>query len=59
MYPHHALDVLWESGREHKRLPVRCLRHALLLDDAPDLRLESHVQHAVSLSENNRVRVSM
>mmetsp|Transcript_5820 Transcript_5820/g.14314 ORF Transcript_5820/g.14314 Transcript_5820/m.14314 type:complete len:444 (-) Transcript_5820:47-1378(-) len=44
-----ALDGGREGGREHERLAVAA--HVLLLDDAPDLRLESHVEHAIRLVE--------
>ena len=45
-----ALYLLRKGGREHERLALP--RHALLLDDAADLRLEAHVQHAVGLVQH-------
>jgi hypothetical protein len=46
------LDVAGEGGREHERLAVSDLGHVLSLDNAANLRLETHVQHAISLVEN-------
>lgn len=46
------LDVAGEGGTEHERLALRDTGHVLALDDAADLRLESHVEHAVSLVED-------
>lgn len=52
------LDVTGESGREHEGLAVVDLGHILTLDDTTDLRLETHVQHAVSLIKNQVLDVS-
>jgi hypothetical protein len=46
------LDGRRERRREHEGLTFARLRHRLLLDDAPDLQLEAHVQHAVGLVEH-------
>ena len=35
---------------------VAAVRHALALDDAADLRLEAHVEHAVGLVEHQKCR---
>ena len=37
-----------ESGREHDSLSLSNWRHAALVNDCPDLRFKSHVQHPVS-----------
>ena len=50
--PGEHLDVAGERGREHERLTTMGLGHVLLLDDAADLGLETHVQHAVGLVEH-------
>ena len=47
----HTLDLLREGCREHERLALGSLGHTLLLYDASDLRLESHVEHPVGLVE--------
>ena len=46
------LDVAGEGGREHESLAVLNRRHVLTLDNAANLRLETHVQHAISLIED-------
>ena len=46
------LDVAGEGGTEHERLAVRDAGHVLALDDATDLGLETHVEHAVGLVED-------
>eukprot|EP00968_Pinguiococcus_pyrenoidosus_P011761 scaffold977_cov253-Pinguiococcus_pyrenoidosus.AAC.22 len=46
------LNLSRKSGTEHECLAIRGPRHVLLFHDAPDLRLEAHVQHAVGLVEN-------
>uniref|UniRef100_A0A8W7PSX2 Uncharacterized protein n=1 Tax=Anopheles coluzzii TaxID=1518534 RepID=A0A8W7PSX2_ANOCL len=51
------LDRLREGGGEHERLPFARHRHAALLDDAPDLRLEAHVQHAVGFVQHQEADV--
>jgi len=49
--PGKPLNLLWERGRKHQRLPsVRAWRrHVVLLYNPTNLRLEPHVKHAVSL----------
>lgn len=49
------LDLLGEGSTEQQGLPVAAARHVLSLYDAPDLRFESHVQHAVSLIQSQIV----
>jgi len=39
--------TLGERGRKEQRLPLPRARHVLPLDDAPDLGLKPHVEHAV------------
>jgi hypothetical protein len=46
------LDVAGEGGREHESLAVGDLRHILTLDNTANLRLETHVQHAIGLIKN-------
>jgi hypothetical protein len=46
------LNVAGESGREHECLAGSGRRHVLALNNAANLRLETHVQHAVSLVKN-------
>lgn len=46
------LDITRESGREHECLALVNGRHVLTLDNAANLGLETHVQHAISLIEN-------
>jgi hypothetical protein len=46
------LNVTGEGGREHESLAASGRGHVLTLNDAADLGLETHVQHAVSLVEN-------
>lgn len=46
------LDLFRERGREHERLAIARLRHRVLLDDAPDLRLETHVEHSVGFVQH-------
>ena len=43
-YIRELLNILRPSGREHQRLTIR----ADLADDFTDLRLETHVKHAIS-----------
>lgn len=51
------LDVPREGGGEHERLTLVNAGHVLLLDDPTNLGLETHVQHAVSLIENEEANV--
>ena len=46
------LNLFGEGGGEHERLAIARLGHRVLLDDATDLWLEPHVQHAVSLVQD-------
>ena len=46
------LNVAWEGGTEHKGLSVLDVWHILTLDNAANLWLETHVQHAISLIED-------
>ena len=46
------LDLLGEGGAEHHRLPAALSGHRVLLHDTSDLGLETHVQHAISLIQN-------
>jgi hypothetical protein len=46
------LNVAGEGGREHESLAVLNRGHVLTLNNAANLRLETHVQHAISLIED-------
>ena len=46
------LDLARKRGREHERDALARRWHGVLLHDAADLRLEAHVEHAVSLVEH-------
>lgn len=46
------LNVAGEGGRKHESLAVLGAGHILALNDATNLGLETHVQHAISLVEN-------
>jgi hypothetical protein len=46
------LNLPGEGGREHQSLPVVNTGHIALLNDGPDLGLETHVQHSVGLVED-------
>ena len=46
------LNLFRKSCAEHERLTVTSLGHRVLLDNAPNLRLEAHVQHAVSFVQD-------
>lgn len=46
------LDVTGESGRKHEGLAVVNRRHIFTLDNATDLGLETHVQHAISFIQD-------
>ncbi len=52
------LDVTWERGRKHESLTVLNIRHVLALDNAANLRFETHVKHAVSFVKNQVLDVS-
>ncbi len=52
------LDVAWEGGTEHEGLAVLDVWHILTLDDATNLWLETHVQHAISLIEDEILDVA-
>merc|ERR1719318_2257810 len=47
--PGEHLDLLGKGGGEHHGLPDIRSRHVVLLHNPPDLWLETHVQHTVSL----------
>lgn len=51
------LDVPGEGGGEHERLALVNTGHVFLLDNSADLRLETHVQHAVSFIEDEVANV--
>ena len=46
------LDLLGEGCAEHHGLTDAFRRHRVLLHDASDLGLETHVQHAVGLVQD-------
>ena len=46
------LDVTWEGSTEHEGLAFGCAWHIFALNDTTDLGLETHVQHTISLIEN-------
>lgn len=46
------LDVAREGGAEHEGLPVLNAGHIFTLDNSTNLRFETHVQHAISLIED-------
>lgn len=46
------MDLFWESRREHERLALASLWHRVALDNLANLRLETHVQHTVSLVQH-------
>lgn len=46
------LDIAGEGGREHESLAVLHAGHVLALHDTSNLRLETHIKHAVSLVKN-------
>jgi len=43
------LDITGEGGGKHESLTASSWGHVLALDDTTDLRLKTHVQHAISL----------
>jgi hypothetical protein len=46
------LNVAGEGGREHESLTVLNTWHIFALNNSSNLRLETHVQHTISLIEN-------
>ena len=52
------LDVAWEGGTEHEGLSVLNVWHILTLNNAANLWLETHVQHAISLIEDEVLDVT-
>ena len=52
------LDVAREGGTEHEGLSVLDVWHILTLDNAANLWLETHVQHAISLIEDKVLDVA-
>ena len=58
-YVRKLLYILWPCGREHQRLSIR----TDLADNLANLRLETHVKHAVGLvhdkvSDTTKVRLA-
>mmetsp|Transcript_76453 Transcript_76453/g.123642 ORF Transcript_76453/g.123642 Transcript_76453/m.123642 type:complete len:309 (-) Transcript_76453:692-1618(-) len=55
----HVLHLTWERGGEHHGLSAlgAWLWHAVLLHNAANLRLKSHVQHSVSLVECQKLDI--
>uniref|UniRef100_A0A182QW56 Uncharacterized protein n=1 Tax=Anopheles farauti TaxID=69004 RepID=A0A182QW56_9DIPT len=51
------LDRFREGGGEHERLTFARHRHAAFLDDAPNLRLEAHVQHTIGFVQHEEANV--
>jgi hypothetical protein len=51
-YERPHLNFLGECSAKHQSLPLTGGRHIVLLDNATDLRLKAHVEHAVSLIQN-------
>eukprot|EP00050_Salpingoeca_kvevrii_P012969 m.26036 g.26036 ORF g.26036 m.26036 type:complete len:636 (-) comp4524_c0_seq1:67-1974(-) len=51
------LHLLGERGAKHERDALAWGRHRVLLHDAANLRLETHVQHAVSLIQDEVANV--
>jgi hypothetical protein len=52
------LDVAGEGSGEHESLTVLDVGHVLSFNDSANLRLETHVQHTVSLVENEVLDVA-
>ena len=52
------LDFCRESGRKHHCLALLLWRHVTPLYNAPDLRFESHIQHAISLVQYQELHVT-
>ena len=52
------LDVAGEGAAEHEGLALMNTRHVLALDDTANLRLETHVKHAIGLIEHEVLDVS-
>ena len=52
------LDVAREGGGKHERLAALNTGHILALDNAANLGLETHVQHAISLIEDEVLDVA-
>jgi len=48
------LDLLGEGGGEHHGSALASRGHRVLLHDTADLWLKTHVQHAVSLVQNQK-----
>lgn len=46
------LDLLGKSGRKHECLSLASRGHGVLLHNAANLGLKSHIQHAVSLIQH-------
>ena len=56
--PGEHLDIAGEGGGEHERLAVLDAWHILALNDPANLGLETHVQHAISLVEDQVLDVA-
>ncbi|VUC19933.1 unnamed protein product, partial [Clonostachys rosea] len=56
--PSEHLDIAGEGGREHQSLAIGNSGHILALDNATDLRLETHVQHTISLVKDQVLDVA-
>lgn len=50
-----CLDLLGERGTEQQSLAVAWWGHATLLHDLPDLGLETHIKHAISLIQSQEL----
>mmetsp|Transcript_20413 Transcript_20413/g.49558 ORF Transcript_20413/g.49558 Transcript_20413/m.49558 type:complete len:296 (-) Transcript_20413:206-1093(-) len=48
----HDLHLFGKSSRKHHCLAILCGRHSVALHDLADLRLETHVQHAIRLIQH-------
>lgn len=46
------LNLFGESGGEHECLSFSNIRHVVLLNNAANLGLETHVQHTISFIQN-------
>lgn len=51
------LNFAREGGAEHEGLTFLCTRHVFTLNDATNLGLETHVEHAIGLIENEVANV--
>ena len=51
------LNLFGECGAEHEGLPLSSWWHVVLLHNATDLGLKSHVQHPVSLVKDQEPKL--